>query len=746
MLYFYRLYLLLTWFFPGPIPAPALPSPGCDADTPTTYAEWSENGVGTAVLEAERPTTGSPSTHTGHNANVRWTEYTSNSAGSGGYLIVPTAGQDALDQPLDGATLTFDIDFTHTGTHYLYVRYTAFNEQGNSLHASFDGALFQESLELPVLGGWYWFEAPLTFDVTTPGIHTVAIHHAEDGLHLDKLVVSTESGTTFDRFGPEPTPATPSPDLKDADGRISHSQDNRTADSLLVVEAEDFTNATSGVSGFDCTYWEAATDPGASGGTYLTTDAYGVTSDSSNYTQTARLDYYLENVSAGLHYIYVRHRATTGQDGIWIAAGTTTIADFDLTDSGGQWVWQKSLDTFNLIGPGLITLSVYPKSDGTQIDKIIITTNDSYVPDGFAQFNTIERPPDRVYQEEDVAGDYLDIPAESPSRNRGGIDTFSTLRWTELPDTAANGGRYVVVGNAGGSGQSAADTLSDSAPLLEYDVNFKRAGMHYLWARHRSPTVEDNSYTLYLNGDKLSEVELPAVEEGDWTYSNTDGAAFAESWVSFDVVTTGIQRLGLAMREDGTPIDHLIVSDDAVLPLEFADFTVETRDHANVLEWVTRREKDTYLHHLQRSPDGRGRWTDLRSLSAAGHTDRELRYTVEDGLPPPIAYYRVVTEDLDGSLTYSGILSAIRKPATEMTLSPNPATDRATLTFAHRGGTEATIVLSTIAGIGLATRSYPTDPGENRVDLPLQRFVPGIYLVTLRLGDEVRTQRLVIGR
>ena len=99
--------------------------------------------------------------------------------------------------------LDFQINFVKTGTYYVWI--LAYGKDGNSdsVHAGLDG---QEITTADRMSGWNasyrWRNTtsdgpPSTIDVTTAGIHTLNIWMREDGLIVDKIVLTLNPNYTL---------------------------------------------------------------------------------------------------------------------------------------------------------------------------------------------------------------------------------------------------------------------------------------------------------------------------------------------------------------------------------------------------------------------------------------------------------------------------------------------------------------------------------------------------------------------
>jgi hypothetical protein len=107
--------------------------------------------------------------------------------------------------------LEYEIDFVKTGTYYVWILAWGLDGNDDSCNAGLDG---EEIPTLVALTGWSgsyeWncdlmnLSDPPTFEVTTPGVHTLDIWVREDGLIIDKIVLTTNPDFTL--TGTEPGP------------------------------------------------------------------------------------------------------------------------------------------------------------------------------------------------------------------------------------------------------------------------------------------------------------------------------------------------------------------------------------------------------------------------------------------------------------------------------------------------------------------------------------------------------------
>jgi hypothetical protein len=100
------------------------------------------------------------------------------------------------------------VNFTTTGIYTVWLRGYAPNSAGDSIYVSLDN---QSPFTLTgfVPGKWSWSAKRddtqgglATIDVTEPGLHTLHLWQREDGLRLDRVLLTVDSGYNPSGSGP----------------------------------------------------------------------------------------------------------------------------------------------------------------------------------------------------------------------------------------------------------------------------------------------------------------------------------------------------------------------------------------------------------------------------------------------------------------------------------------------------------------------------------------------------------------
>ena len=116
------------------------------------------------------------------------------------------------DYVANSPRLDYVVNFVTTGTHYVWVRGLGPDTNGDSVHVGLDGQGSSASDRISSLTtNWGWsretMDGPVaTITVNTVGEHPVNLWMREDGVQVDKLVLTTTMGYTPTGTGPAESP------------------------------------------------------------------------------------------------------------------------------------------------------------------------------------------------------------------------------------------------------------------------------------------------------------------------------------------------------------------------------------------------------------------------------------------------------------------------------------------------------------------------------------------------------------
>lgn len=152
------------------------------------------------------------------NTDGLWIEDSQRGTPSGGLAMVLPNGAGGSET---ASKLLYDLTFTQTGTHIIW--YRAGGDSGNDdsswLHLDGDRPVERATGNLASMSGfngaiWVWTsdpqdgDSPMTFEIASPGLHTLGLARREDGAFFDKFVITTDPDFDPEAFGPLGPPET----------------------------------------------------------------------------------------------------------------------------------------------------------------------------------------------------------------------------------------------------------------------------------------------------------------------------------------------------------------------------------------------------------------------------------------------------------------------------------------------------------------------------------------------------------
>lgn len=168
------------------------------------------------------------------------------------------------------------------------------------------------------------------------------------------------------------------------------------------------------------------------------------------------------------------------------------------------------------------------------------------------------------------------------------------------------------------------------------------------------------------------------------------------------------------------------------LPVTLVAFQGTAVESANQLAWSTTSESASSHFEVQSSNDGT-HFSTIGKVSSAGESSvLENYYFLDENVYNTLTYYRLKAVDLDGTYTYSSMLSVYNMLATTPKVYPNPF--KTNLKITHN----APIDLVTITDLAGSERIFKGN-GKYTMELPVADLPAGMYLV--KVGN--RTYKVV---
>ncbi len=295
------------------------------------------------------------------------------------------------------------------------------------------------------------------------------------------------------------------------------------------------------------------------------------------------------------------------------------------------------------------------------------------------------------------------------------------------------------------------------------------AGSAYLsfMVRHRAENFCDKlNVQVSTNGTTWTSLTgTTTVEEpNNWDGSTINGqpalTGIREEWTreSFDLKNyIGLSNLRFRFQftsvntdanyvfnvDDGFNIDNLSLimggNPDFMLPLELTQFSGYHETPNNVLNWSTASEQNTSHFEIERTVNGVDFET-IGKVTAAGNSTTKKDYSFLDTKPySGDNLYRLKMYDLDGSFTYSKLISiqvndlqSAASPTGIEKLYPNPANHTITIDFMNNEDfLPYALMVYDVTGKVQVYETKHFQNGSNNVDIDVSNLASGAYVIAL---------------
>ena len=600
---------------------PTTPSEPMPTETVPTIGN-----VSTVVLEAEYFDSRNRST------THEWiTNNLSGASNNASVITTPDYGS-IKHSTADSPTLSYFAYFDQPGDWYVWIRgWGDTNSKGqgssDSLHVGLNGAVSATADKMDDFpSGWNWSNStrdPQRAKISIPakGIHAVNLWMREDGLAVDKILLTNDPAYTPTGVGPvhfdgtstnteadpedtaesEPSEPTEQADTEQADTEQAdteqadtESTENNNTDTavsnegLVAVEIEVYQSKTDGSRS-----WIKSNLAGASGEALVTSPNTGKI----NFKPDAvKLDYRMYFAQAGEYYVWLRgYGDTVGNEGkndsIHVGLNNNAANAKVLENFPARWSWsnkQRGGGVVKMTIPsiGWHQINLWMREDGLALDKLLLVKDASFVPtgEGTAVANNptteTDAPADNGGDEDtgnvDNDANELEVDQDTTPETGTNDDTEQTVNTsgTDITIEMENYSikqdvgniRWIATSKAGASGGSAMVTTPDAgkinfsangAAMLAYAVNFSQPGNYLVSVRGFGDTVG-------------KEGKSDSVYVG-LNNQHTKAQAlqnFPKAWtwsdekrgggvVTVSVPSAGTHTVNVWMREDGLILDQL---------------------------------------------------------------------------------------------------------------------------------------------------------------------------------------------
>lgn len=176
---------------------------------------------------------------------------------------------------------------------------------------------------------------------------------------------------------------------------------------------------------------------------------------------------------------------------------------------------------------------------------------------------------------------------------------------------------------------------------------------------------------------------------------------------------------------------------DANEPEFTFDFSGEYANESIVLKWNTENEFQTKNFTVEKM-NGQNTFTTIAMIPAGKQTTNAYQFT-DTGALSPANYYRLKINNLDGSYSYSNIVTVFA-PVITMLAYPNPVNDNLFLWLPKFTG-NANLAITDANGI--VVRKETVNQGTNKIKMDISRLSIGVYVAVLQMHDSKQTVKFI---
>ncbi len=250
---------------------------------------------------------------------------------------------------------------------------------------------------------------------------------------------------------------------------------------------------------------------------------------------------------------------------------------------------------------------------------------------------------------------------------------------------------------------------------INWFVNNSGASVIYKDPTGVDATLADDQYDLWVGNTRVF-AGIPAV--GPTSDIN-----------NFKVLFNGTIGGGISFD------DFEITTGVNALPVSLSSFKASMNGSSNQLTWATASEVNNKGFYVQRQSQF-GTWENLGFVNA---TNRAATYTFEDKNPFVKSFYRLRQIDLDGKESFSSIVSVSQKTKGNISITPNPTTDKVVINMNQINGSNAIAVLYDLTGKKVLSQNSKA----GNFELDFSGLSKGTYVVTIQSGDLIITEKIV---
>jgi hypothetical protein len=303
----------------------------------------------------------------------------------------------------------------------------------------------------------------------------------------------------------------------------------------------------------------------------------------------------------------------------------------------------------------------------------------------------------------------------------------SNSSWIAVENVEGSDDQYSVFANLNTGSNSYTDYIHVNKFLLDIPLDAIITGIRVDVERSDpSQNTADYSirilkYDIVTGDEKSTGAAYPATDA--YSSYGGNGDLWGEVWTPEMINDNGFGVVIAAQRIDGSSgqtdgrIDDITITvfydQPSTLPVSLVNFSAKKNNKSIDLTWATESETGMKHYELQRSYDGRN-YLSLQTIQSNNSLSR-VSYAYSDIKPlNGIGYYRLKMVEIDGSASYSKIVTVQFATGNSVTVYPTFWKKGTSLNISNPNNEKLTAYFFTAAGqhVGIATTinsSLPTN-------------------------------------
>lgn len=229
-----------------------------------------------------------------------------------------------------------------------------------------------------------------------------------------------------------------------------------------------------------------------------------------------------------------------------------------------------------------------------------------------------------------------------------------------------------------------------------------------------------------VNAADLKLFSRARVDVTGWTLANNSAtsAIFSTQTVNF-AQTQSIYGNQVMLGANNNP-----------LPVELLSINAKANKLDAIVRWSTASEYNNRGFAIERSFDGTS-FTEIDFVKGAGNSKSTLQYSYQDVdvfTKTQVVYYRLKQVDMDGSYTYSEIVSVKQTASNieQVAVYPNPIVSDVTVELETLTAGKAEIMITDITGKVIDKTTVEVNQGFNKYTLnQTQQLTHGLYMISI---------------